>query len=346
VQTRIVMLTFVLAGVMTLVTGCSTVATGRRAAASKQSAAGVAGVSRREDPGEIIPPPRDQSGWEVTYPIRLPAGYATPTSLTADPSGDRVWFFASGRVDGQRRETLFDWLTRSGRLVAHPIDVADRALQAGGWTPIVIDRRGRAWLGITQSLVVVDPDSSKLRTVALPPVTVGSRRRGRPGLPGPDPGRHAAIDGLALGRDGSIDVARAFATEMQSVNPRTFHVLRVALPPDTAFAGLGQDLAGDGTGAVAAVLYKARGTHELGQFTRRSWSVDDKPCAAYAVRISGPVAVVSGPHCVERGMVPVGGGAAVMSAVPVPRVARLPSAVALSVTTILADAPNGLAVTG
>jgi hypothetical protein len=343
---RILALTLVAAGALILCgSACGPVVAEKGRATSKQAAARRAGALPHYHAGQIIPPARDQSGWRVTYPIRLPAGYTTPTALTADPSGSGVWFFAAGRVDGRPRETLFEWSTRSGRLVAHPIDADDRALQAGGWTPIVVDRRGRAWVGINQTLVIIDPESSRVRTILLPPVTVGSRKRGLPGLPGPDPGRHAGIDALALGADGSIDVARDFSTEMQTVNPRTLHVVDVALPPDTVFAGLDADLAGDGGRTLAAVLYKAHGRHELGQYAERSWSVQDKPCAAYAARFSGRVVVVSGPDCVERGTDPGRRGLIVMSSVPVPRLAALPSALALSVSTTLSGTRHGLAVT-
>jgi hypothetical protein len=333
-----------LTGALILAAGCSTAASGHINVSRPQGPVRVAGARRAVDPGGIIAPPRDQSGWRVSYPIKMPAGYDAPSSLVADASGRSVWFFAQGRVDGRPRETLFEWSVSSGGLRAYPIDNSDRALEAGAWTPIVVDRSGRAWLGINSTLVIFRPDGSRARLLALPPVKVGNRKRGLPGSPGPDPGRHANIDALALGPGGSIDVARAFATELQSVNPRTLHVRDITLPTDSAIAGLGEDIV-SGAGVVAAVLYKGTGVHELGQYTRRSWSISDRPCAAYGASASGSVLVVSGPNCVERGTI-LEREAATMSRLHVPSFAGLPHpAIASSPSTILSATRHGLAVT-
>ncbi len=88
-------------------------------------------------------------------------------------------------------------------------------------------------------------------------------------------------------------MARMFATELQGVDASAGTASAIPLSAGTALAGLGHDLAGDGSTPIVAALYTSSAKHELGQYVDWVWSIYHG-CATYAVSMSvGEVA--SGP---------------------------------------------------
>lgn len=284
-------------------------------------------------------------GPTVEYPVALPSGYQAPTGLATDESNG-VWFFAQGLINGSPQETLFHWSPTPQALTAYAVDVSSAALNAGLDTPIVVDQSGRAWLGINQSLLVATPGLAGLRVLSLPPVALGAPGSGLPSLPGPQPGDIAPIESLALGPGGTIVVARAFATELQVVDPSSLAVSSIPLPAGTALAGLGaNDLASEADGGViAAALYSGSGVHELGQYVNGTWSLTPAPCPAYAVAISASTLVVSGPGCVAAGTIPsAASGPVEITSLSVRGLPQgTPRAIALNGTTVLVDLGAGV----
>lgn len=261
--------------------------------------------------GAISLPADEPSGWSVSYPISLPAGYGTPTGLATDTTNDDVWFFAQG--PDQR---LFHWSHELGKITdSYPIDNTDPATQAGQFTPIALDSAGKIWLGINQTLIVLTPGRDDLQQVALPPVQVGAAGSGLPHTSIPDFGAHTSIDAISSGPKGTLVASRMFATELQTVNTSSFEIGTIPLPGNTAVAGLGAgDLAGDGN-RIAVALYASDREHQLGQLTDGAWSTTS-PCDAYSVAIAGQYLATSGAGCVAGG--PNTTGPTTVKPIPVP----------------------------
>ena len=95
----------------------------------------------------------------------------------------------------------------------------------------------------------VDRATGTVTSITLPDVAFeGSNGNG---LPTPPSATYAEdysdIDALALAPDGSIVVARQYATELQLVDPSSGAVTSLPLPPGTELASLGSgDVAGLG----------------------------------------------------------------------------------------------------
>jgi hypothetical protein len=257
--------------------------------------------------GQVTPPSTTPSGWTVSYPISLPAGYSEPTGIVSDNAGG-LWFFAIGQVSGY---TLFHWQTSTESLSSYAIDDSDSTGAPGEWTPLLVDNAGNVWIGIHSTLVEFDPSTGTMNSTDLPPVSVGPPGSGLPSLP-PTPGSsdsstgtdpNATIDSLVPSSTGGIVVGRQFATELQVVDPKTLTVGTIPLPTATALAGLGEgDISSSpSSGVLVAALYAASGAHELGQLVQGSWNVSSTPCPANSTSISNNELVVSGPQCVAAG---------------------------------------------
>ena len=301
------------------------------------------GPRYRERLGRLHLPSQSVSGWTVSYPIALPAGYETPTGLALDTSGG-VWAFSQALVNGTPLESLFHWSANFTLLSSYAIDPTDADLQAGLQTPVVIDSSGTAWLGLNSTLVIAKPSQPTLTTVSLPSVTVGSSGSGLPTFPGPNPGAETPIDSLAVAPDGSIIVGRAFATELQEVNTSTLDVANIALPQGTALAGLGVgDVSRSMTnGDIAAALYSSSGVHELGQYMQGAWSVDGGSCPAYATSMSQQELVVTGPACVASASITQDSSAVTVQPLSLTGLTNLPCAAQISPTTLLVCVSGGV----
>lgn len=260
--------------------------------------------------GQVTPPSTTPTGWTVSYPVSLPAGYDQPTGLVSDGAGG-LWFFASGQVNGVAETTLFHWNNGTGSLSSYPIDASSGSLAPGLWTPLLVDNAGNVWIGMHSTLVEVDPSTGATQFTDLPAVTVGAPGSGLPSLP-PIPGSsdtstgtdtNATIDSLAVSSTGGVVVGRQFATELQVVDPNTLTVGTIPLPAGTALAGLGEgDISSSSSsGVLAAALYAPSGVHELGQLVQGSWNVSSTPCPTTSTSISNNELVVSGPKCVAAG---------------------------------------------
>jgi hypothetical protein len=253
--------------------------------------------------GSVIQPRPSAAGWQVSYPIRLPAGYQAPTGIAADPDGAGVWFFASGGTAAHPLDTVFYWAAGRGTLSRYQLDGANQALQAGAQTPIAVTADGTAWIGDNRTLVSVNRRTGAIRTLPLPAVSVA--RRNSAGLPVPPVARYAQgftdIDALAIAPGGDLVIARQFATELQVLNPASHLISSVRLPRRTELAGLGADIAGLGRGEVGAALYAGHGVHELGQYAQSRWQVTRGRCPAYAVAMTATAIAATGPGCVAVG---------------------------------------------
>ena len=245
----------------------------------------------------------------MTYPIELPAPYHSPTGIATDPGGG-VWLFAQGGTAATPLDTVFYWSNATSQLSQFQLDGSNPALQAGADTPIVVDEAGTAWVGDNRTLVSVDRATGTVTSITLPDVAFeGSNGNG---LPTPPSATYAEdysdIDALALAPDGSIVVARQYATELQLVDPSSGAVTSLPLPPGTELASLGSgDVAGLGADEIAATLYAGEGVHELGQYAAGSWTVSQSPCPAYAVSMTSTMIAVTGPGCVSTAYLPASG---------------------------------------
>jgi hypothetical protein len=305
------------------------------------------GVLRPAGPHMGRPPSASKdtsTSWTVRYPISLPAGYVAPTGIAPDSTGG-LWMLAAGRVAGSPRETLFHWTGVSGVLSSYAINGSATGSGVGMRTPIVVDDAGDVWLGINSTLVDFNPASGEATTVRLPAVTMGARGSGLPSLPTRDPGAHAEIDALAISSNGSIVVGRAFATELQTVDPNTLAVETIALPSGTALAGLGAgDISSSSAGGmVAATLYSGSGVHEIGLLVHGYWSTSSTPCHAYATSMAHQVLAVSGPRCVATATLSTNRTPAVLRSLHVVALTENPCAVAVSDSTILVCVSGGMA---
>lgn len=262
--------------------------------------------SSRPRPGQIMKPLRvaSSAAWSVTYPVTLPAGYQSPTGIAAAANGSDLWLFAQGGSSSAPLDTLFYWTSRTNSLTAYQLDTANESLQAGLYTPIVVDSSGNAWLGDNRTLVYVDRGTGEVTTLTLPDVATASTSSDLPVPPTIGQAEdYTSIDALAVAPDGSIVVARQYATALQLVNTSTEAVTGLSLPAGTELASLGEgDIAGAGTGEIAAALYAGSGVHELGQYSSASgWTLSTSPCPAYAVSMTGDVLGVTGPNCAAFG---------------------------------------------
>jgi hypothetical protein len=296
-------------------------------------------------PGAIIKPQATSPTSAVTYPIKLPAGYQTPTGMAAYIAGNGLWLFAQGG-DSAPLDTVFYWSSTTGQLTGYQLDAANPALQGGVQTPIAVDAHGVAWIGDNRTLVSVNRQTRTISTFQLPDVTIGAPGSG---LPEPPPMASAQdftdIDALAIAPDGSIVIARQFATELQIFDPSTHQATPLPLPSGTSLAGLGQDVAGQGAGDIAAVLYAGNGIHELGQYTNGQWDVSQGPCPAYAVSMTASTIAVTGPDCIAIGAVPGSTKPAGLAAQPSSGTAGSedqPCAVPLTSGTVAMCAPGGI----
>lgn len=324
-----------------LLTACGTAETVREQNATVTTASTKASRGQSLGPS-FTGPGVEPSGWSVSYPITLPAGYQMPTGLTADATGD-LWFVSTGDTN----QTVFHWAAGTGNLATFNVP---SGVPGGMFTPIVVDSAGRAWVGENRTLLEVDPTSGSIRAVSLPPVTVGAPDSGL-GIPGPtDPGEQAAITALSVGAGGSIVVARQFATELQMVNPSTFTVSTLALPSNTALVGDGvgtADLVSSENGAdIVVAMHTAHGlgsisTAELGQYVAGGWHVTTAPCPPAELHVSAGQLTVSGPDCLATGTIPSAGPITV-SNLPVAGMAVSTCGLSVSSTAALACDKSGL----
>jgi len=299
-------------------------------------------------PGAIMKPQIGSATWSVTYPVQLPHGYQTPTGMAADILGDGVWLFAQGGTPASPLDTVFYWSNTTAKLDAYQLAATDPTLQGGAQTPIAVDADGVAWIGDNKTLISVNRQTGTISTFDLPDVSTATPGSG---LPVPPPGADAQdftdIDALAIAPDGSIVVARQFATELEIFDPSTQQASSLPLPEGTSLAGLGEDVASGLGGDIAAVLYAGQGIHELGQYSSGQWTVSQEPCPAYAVSMTGTAIAVTGPDCVAVGTVPGGTGPATMTVQPGSSAYGSESqacAVPLTTGTVATCSPGGIAL--
>jgi hypothetical protein len=241
---------------------------------------------------------------------------------------------------------VFYWSSRTGQLTAYQLDAANPPLQGGLRTPIAVDTHGVAWIGDNRTLISVSRLTGTISTFQLPDVTIGAPGSGLPQPPPMGSAQDATdINALAIAPDGSVVIARQFATELQIFSPSTGQTTPLSLPSGTSLAGLGQDVAGQGTGDIAAVLYAGNGIHELGQYANGQWAVSQAPCPAHAVSMTASTIAVTGPGCVAIGTVPSSGQPAGLATQPSSGTAGSedqPCAVPLTSGTIAMCAPGGM----
>ncbi len=297
-------------------------------------------------PGAIRNPRPNAAAWAVGYPFKLPTGYQSPTGIAADTVGNGVWLFAQGGDSTAPLDTVFYW--SGSKLTAYQLDAADPTLQGGAQTPIVVDADGMAWIGDNRTLVSVNRQTGVITTFKLPDVAIAAPSSG---LPVPPPMASAqdftVIDALAISAEGSVVIARQFATEFQSFDPSTHQTTTLALPAGTILAGLGNDVAGQAGGEIAAVLYAGQGVHELGQYSNGQWTISQGPCPAYAVSMTASSVAVTGPDCIAVGTVSGTAEPARLSIQPASQTAGSEDqacAVSLASGTVAMCSPLGLAV--
>lgn len=251
--------------------------------------------------GSITAPTGSQYGWRVTYPITLPQGYQTISGIAADAATKSLWVVAQGIRAGSPVETVFRYsMTSYSLLSSYAIDVANPALDAGGLTPLLVDRTSNVWIGINSTMVEVTSFGA-IRTFTLPPVSLptGSRLP----LPPPSPAGRTSFEGiesLAMTSQGRIVVGRRFGTAIDIINPATGNIVSVALPLGTELSQEPGSLAGGGAGPVIAALYSAARRTELGEFSGATWNVSPQ-CEVNAVSALGRYLSAAGQSCALAG---------------------------------------------
>ena len=232
----------------------------------------------------------------VAYPQTLPAGYGSITGLAASASGDDAWYLAESRT----RDTLFRYSAATRQLRAYQLPVSV-ALRAGLYTPIAIEGADQAWIGINSSLVHVDGATGQVTVTRLAPPAIASAAR-LPVIPagaGYTASAFEGIQSMSMTANGTLYIARLFASALQAYNTATGKTSSVALPAGSVIEGVGSDLAVGAGGAVTAVLARpATGQVAIAADTAGAWREVATPgCAAQAVAPGAAGPMLVGPSC-------------------------------------------------
>lgn len=177
----------------------------------------------------------------------LPEGFSRPTAIVGDPNHAGVWFLSESTSDVR----VFHWDQATKSLKSWSLGSPGNVGLLGIQNSLVIASDGIVWAGVGQSLLELDPSTSRVSRVALPSPPASSLAQHH------EPAALRAVHnivGLAVSPTGTLAVARMAAAVVTLVAPGGA-TTQVPLPRGTAAAQVAYD--SSGALAVALVNYVA-----------------------------------------------------------------------------------------